>query len=87
MEVIEALFATSNSVVLLNYQFGDIFRTNVGFRKGFPLSPVLFNIFRDDIMQNTPQDFNTTMSIGLSRISNFLLVSYAVTKTKKYKFK
>ena len=34
------------------------------------LSPVLFNIFLENIMQETLQDFSTTISIGESPICN-----------------
>ena len=43
--LIEALYANSNSAVLLNNQLGELFRTTVGVSQGCPLSPVLYNIY------------------------------------------
>ena len=70
IQVIQALYANSNSVVVLNNQLGELFRTTVGLCQGCPLSHVLFNIFLDNIMQENLQDFNTIISIGGTPICN-----------------
>ena len=61
IQVIQALYANSNSAVLRNNQLGELFRTTVGVCQGCQLLPVLFNIFLENIMQETFQDFNTTI--------------------------
>ena len=61
IQIIQALYAKSNNAVLLNNQLGELFRTTVGVLQGCPLSPVLFNMFPENIMQETLQDFNTTV--------------------------
>ena len=74
IQVIQALYANSNSAVLLNKQLGELFRTTVGVCQGCPLTPVLFNIFLENIMQETLQDVNTTISIGGRPICNLCFV-------------
>ena len=61
---IEALYNSSSSAVLLNNQLGEFFRTTVGVRQGCILSPALFNLFLENIMQETLMDHVTTVSIG-----------------------
>ena len=57
MEVIRPLYDEATSVVLLNGNAVDFFRTTVEVRQECPLSPVLFNIFLEKTMQKplTPQ--------------------------------
>ena len=61
---IEALYNSSSSAVLLNNQLGEFFRTTVGVRQGCILSPALFNLFLENIMQETLVDHITTVSLG-----------------------
>jgi hypothetical protein len=51
IEVIKSLYDEATSAVLLNGNAGDFFPMTVGVRQGCPLSPVLFNIFLEKIMQ------------------------------------
>ena len=70
VEIIQALYEHSSSAVLLNNQLGEFFRTSVGVRQGCLLSPVLFNIFLERIMQETLADYHTSISIGGRPICN-----------------
>ena len=64
VQVIEALYKNSSSAVLLNKDLGEFFQTTVGVRQGCLLSPVLFNIYLEKIMQDTLLDHHTSISIG-----------------------
>ena len=70
IQTIQALYNTSSSAVLLNNQIGDYFKTSVGVRQGCLLSPVLFNLFLENIMRETLHDFHSTISIGGRTINN-----------------
>ena len=70
INIIESLYANSNSAIILNNMTGDFFLTIVGVRQGCLLSPVLFNIFLEQIMQDTLQNHKSTISIGSREISN-----------------
>ena len=70
VEIIQALYEHSSSAVLLNNHLGEFFRTSVGVRQGCLLSPVLFNIFLERIMQETLADYHTSISIGGRPICN-----------------
>ena len=79
IQIMHKSYAKSNSAVLLNSQLGELFRTTVGVRQGCPLSPFLFNIFHENIMLETLQDFNTTISIGGRPIYNLRFVDTVLT--------
>lgn len=64
IEVIEALYNNSSSAVLLNTMCGNFFKTTVGVRQGCLLSPVLFNVYLENIMQETLHNFSPSISIG-----------------------
>ena len=51
IDMISALYASSRNSVGTN-QIGDPFPTTVGVNQGCLLSPVLFNIFLEKIMQD-----------------------------------
>ena len=68
--VIEELYKHSNSAVLLNNQIGSFFQTTVGVRQGCLLSPVLFNIFLERIMQEALEEHTTSISIGGRPVCN-----------------
>lgn len=70
IQVIQALYNTSSSAVLLNSQIGDYFKTTVGVRQGCLLSPTLFNLFLEMIMRETLHGFQSTISIGGRTINN-----------------
>ena len=70
IQVIQALYSSASSAVLLNNDIGEHFKTTVGVRQGCLLSPVLFNLFLENIMRETLQDFNSTVSIGGQTINN-----------------
>ena len=70
IEIIESLYSSSTSAVLINNVTGSFFNTTVGVRRGCLLSPVLFNIFLKQIMINTLDEYTSTISIGGQKISN-----------------
>ena len=53
VQAIQALYENSSSAVLLNSQLGEFFKTTVSVRQGCILSPILFNLFLESIMQET----------------------------------
>lgn len=71
VQVIEGLYNSATSAVLLNNQVGEYFKTTVGVRQGCLLSPTLFNLFLENIMRETLHNFHSTISIG-GRITNNL---------------
>ena len=54
----------------MNSQPGEFFKTTVGVCQGCLLSPILFNLFLEKIMQETLHDHHTSISIGGRRICN-----------------
>ena len=61
IRIIESLYENSNSAVILNNKTGDFFPITVGVRQGCLLSPVLFNIFLEQIMQETLHNHKSTI--------------------------
>ena len=70
VQVIQALYEHSSSSVLLNNMAGEFFPTTVGVRQGCLLSPVLFNLFLEQIMLDTLEDRQTSISIGGRPVCN-----------------
>ena len=70
VDVIKALYDQATSAILLNNQIGTFFRTTVGVRQGCLLSPTVFNIFLEKIMQETLHNHITTISIGGRPVCN-----------------
>ena len=70
IQVIQALYTDSCSAVLINNSIGESFRTSIGVRQGCLLSPVLFNVFLDNIMEKALHEFHTSITIGGRPISN-----------------
>ena len=64
VRAIKALHENSSNAVLLNSQLGEFVRTTVGVCQGCFLSPILFNLFLEKIMQETLHDHHTSTSIG-----------------------
>ena len=62
--IIQALQQNSSSVVLLNIQLGEFFKTTVGICQESLLSSILFNLFPEKIMQETLRDHHTFIPIG-----------------------
>ena len=63
VQAIQALYENSSSAVLLNSQVGMFFMTAVGVCHGCLLSPILFNMFPEKIMQETLHDHHISISI------------------------
>ena len=53
IDIIKSLYDNSSSAVLINTITGSFFNTTVGVRQRCLISPVLFNIFLEQIMLNT----------------------------------
>ena len=70
IQVIKNLYSKATSAVLFNTSIGDWFRTTVGVRQGFLLSPILFNVFLEWIMTDALEDHEGTVSIGGRTITN-----------------
>ena len=49
--MLEALYKNPKSAVLMNNQIGEFFETTVGVRQGCIISPMLFNVYLENIMQ------------------------------------
>ena len=69
-DIIKSLYDNSSSEVLINNITGRFFNTTVGVIQGCLLSPVLFNIFLEQIIINTLHEHTSTISIGGKYISN-----------------
>ena len=67
---IESLYLNFSSAVLLDSQIGESFQTTVGVRQGCLLSPVLFNIYLEQIMNETLHEHHTSISINGRPICN-----------------
>ena len=70
VQVVQALYENSSSAVLLDSQLGEFFKTTVGVCQGYLLSPILFNLFLEKIMQETLHDHDIFISTGGRPICN-----------------
>ena len=70
INIIRSLYESTSSSVLLTNQIGPTFCTKVEVRQGCLLSPQLFNIFLERIMQVTLQNHESSIKIGGRPISN-----------------
>ena len=69
-KLIKSLYKSSTSAILLNNIKGDYFKTTVGVHQGCLLSPILFNIYVEQMMSDTLKDHHSSISIGGRTISN-----------------
>ena len=70
IQVIKNLYNKATSAVLFNSSIGDWFRTTVGVRQGYLLSPTLFDIYLERIMTDASEDHEGTVSTGGRTITN-----------------
>ncbi|GFO27372.1 endonuclease-reverse transcriptase [Plakobranchus ocellatus] len=68
--VIQSQYEKAISSVFLNNNIGRWFRTTVGVRQGYLLSPTLFDIFLERIMKEAPEDHESIISIGGRHLTN-----------------
>ena len=61
VQAIQALYENSSIAVLLNIHLGKFFKTSVGVRQGCFLSPILFILFLEKIMQETLHDHKASI--------------------------
>ena len=69
-QAIKNLYNKATSAVLFNSSLGNWFRTTVGVRERYLLSPNLFNIFLERITTDALEDHEGTVSIGGRTITN-----------------
>ena len=67
--LLRSLYGPSTSAVLHEGEVGQSFRTSVGVRQGCLLSPVLFNLYIEYIMQEDLHNFNGAISTNGREIS------------------
>ena len=74
IQVIKNLYDKATSAVLFNSSIGDWFRTTVGVRQEYLLSPNFFKIFLERFMTDALEDHEGTVSIGGRTITNLHLL-------------
>ena len=70
ISMIKALYCNSSSAVIINNIQGNTFKKIFGVRLGCILSPVLFNVFLEEIMADIQNNHTSPISIGGLSISN-----------------
>ena len=70
IKLIKNLYNKATSAVSLNNSTGDWFKTTVGVRQGCLLSPTLFNILIERIMEDALEGHEGTVSIGGRSVIN-----------------
>ena len=70
-----ALHENSSSAALLNSQLGEFFETAVSIHQGYVLSPILFKLILEKIMQEILHDHPTSTPIGGRPIRNLQYAS------------
>ena len=68
--MIKSLYKNSIIAIIFNSIQGQMFKTTVGVRQGCLLSPVLFNLFLEEIMAGNQDEHIYTISIGGRNLSN-----------------
>ena len=75
-EAVQVLYENSSGGVLLNSQLGEFIKKTVTVRQGCLLLPVLFYLFLEKTMQDTPRDRHTSISISNRPIYNLLFADH-----------
>ena len=70
VQIMKSLYSSASRAVLLDNNVSNFFRTTVGVRQGCLLSPILFNLYLENIMRETLHNLKSTISIGRRIISN-----------------
>ena len=70
INIIKSLYDKASSAVYMNNNIGEWFRTTVGVRQGCLLSPMLFNIFLERIMEEALENHAGSVSVGGRTITN-----------------
>ncbi len=68
--VMRTLYEGSSNAVMANNNTLEWFKTSVGVSQGCKLSPCLFNIFLEQIMQETLHDFEGKVKVGGRPVTN-----------------
>ena len=68
--LIERLYKNAQSAVIINGAIGKFFKTTVGVRQVCLLSPILFNIYLEEIMRVALENYNGSVVIGGKEICN-----------------
>ena len=68
--LIKSLYETAKNTVMVNNDYSSWFKSNVGVRQGCILSPVLFNLFLERIMNDTLEKFDGGAKCGGRIINN-----------------
>ena len=71
----EQLYGKATSEVQMNGSMGEWFRTTVGVRHGYLLSPTLINSFLERIMSYALEEHGRRVSIGRRNITNLEIAS------------
>ena len=70
VQIMKSLYSSASSAVLLNNNISNYFRTTVSVPQGCLLSPILFNLYLENIMREKLHNFKSTISIEGRIISN-----------------
>ena len=70
VHTIGQLYDKATSAVQMNGSMGEWFRTTVGVRQGCLLSPILFNVFPEQIMSDALEEYDGKVNIGGRNITN-----------------
>ena len=70
VKVIESLYDNNSNAVMTNTSTLEWFQTTVGVRQGCILSPCLFNIFLEEILTVTFENFSGTVKIAGREVTN-----------------
>ena len=68
VRAIEHLYDKATSAVQMNGSLGEWFRTTVGVRHGYLLSPTLFNIFLERIMSDALEEHDEKVSRNITNL-------------------